>query len=245
MDIENKIASLADEMQLFHTKELHTTGKEWFNALKVYGNISAGKKILDVGCGTGFLSLLLAQNGYEVIAIDNSPSMLAAAQQAAHTHKAEKKIHFLQESAECTPFADSSFDIIISRSASWMFHEPERVYREWFRLLRPCGVVLNFDSNYMLPFYDATLYEKFQADERLLIEKYGDFHDCYHDQEFVDAAMNLPLAGVRRPQWDEDICKSIRFATVSCFLNLDAALIDPFSAIRYRSIPLFLVKATV
>lgn len=245
MDIESKLTSLAKEMQAFHVNEMLETGDQWFETLKTYSNISVGKKILDVGCGTGFLSLILARNNYEVVAIDNSPSMLAAAQQTACTYKIEEKIHFLKESAEHTSFEDASFDTIISRSAFWMFQEPEQVYREWFRLLRPHGVVLNFDANYMLPFYDAELYKKFQEDEYLLVEKYGSFHDCYHDQEFIDAAMSLPLAKKQRPQWDENICKAIGFSTVSCLVNLDTALIDPFSAIRYRSIPLFLVKATI
>ena len=50
--------------------------------------------------------------------------------------------------AEKLLFADESFDMVISRNLTWTLPHPQEAYREWQRVLKAGGVLLNFDGNY-------------------------------------------------------------------------------------------------
>ena len=103
-------------------------------------------KILDVGCGTGFFTILLAKEGYQVTGTDLTPEMVEKSRLLA----AEEGVDctFLQMDAELLSFEDHSFDMVISRNLTWTLPDVEQAYREWFRVLKPGGVLLNFDANY-------------------------------------------------------------------------------------------------
>lgn len=99
---------------------------------------------LDVGSGTGFLSLELAARGHRVTGVDFAPSMIALAE-----HKAAErglKIRFEQGDAEQLPFARASFDLVISRHVLWTLPHPEAAIDEWLRVLRPGGRLVIVDG---------------------------------------------------------------------------------------------------
>ncbi|MDY7023506.1 MAG: class I SAM-dependent methyltransferase [Cyanobacteriota bacterium] len=105
------------------------------------------QRILDLGCGTGSTTVILKQAfpEAEVIGLDLSPYMLAAAQAKA----ANLEIKFCHGMAEQTGFPDRSFDLV---SASLLFHEtpPEisqKIIQESFRLLRVGGEMIVLDGN--------------------------------------------------------------------------------------------------
>jgi ubiquinone/menaquinone biosynthesis C-methylase UbiE len=99
---------------------------------------------LDVGCGTGFLSLELAQRGHRVTGVDFAPSMLALAERKA----AERglAVHFEPADAEQLPYAPASFDLVISRHVLWTLPHPEAAIDEWLRVLRPGGRLVIVDG---------------------------------------------------------------------------------------------------
>jgi ubiquinone/menaquinone biosynthesis C-methylase UbiE len=90
---------------------------------------------LDVGCGTGFLSLELAHRGHHVTGIDFAPSMLALAERKAAERGLEARFQYAD--AEQLPFAAESFDLVISRHLLWTLPHPEAAIDEWLRVLRP------------------------------------------------------------------------------------------------------------
>ena len=105
-----------------------------------------GLDALDIGCGTGFLSLELAGRGHRVSGIDFAPAMLAEARRKAAER--DLAIRFEQGDAEQLPFAAGSFDLAVCRHLLWTLPHPEAALDEWIRVLRPGGRLVVVDSQF-------------------------------------------------------------------------------------------------
>lgn len=92
---------------------------------------------LDIGCGTGSLSLLLAAQGWRVTGVDLSPAMLAQAEEKAAA--AGYSIPFRVMDAAFPDLPPQSTNVIVCRHLLWMLPEPTQVLERWLRLLRPGG----------------------------------------------------------------------------------------------------------
>ncbi len=103
-------------------------------------------KILDIGTGPGFFSMILAEAGYHVTAVDYTPGMLEKAAQNAAKFIGKKKenIEFIRMDAQALDFEDESFDVIVSRNLTWNLPHPEMAYKEWLRVLKKGGQAAEF-----------------------------------------------------------------------------------------------------
>jgi ubiquinone/menaquinone biosynthesis C-methylase UbiE len=103
--------------------------------------IASGEQVLDVGCGTGTLAVAAARAapGVSVTGLDADPSILARARKKASGAKLE--IAFDQGMSTALPYADSSFDLVLS--TLFFHHLPDDAKRqtagELLRVLRPGG----------------------------------------------------------------------------------------------------------
>ena len=102
-------------------------------------------RVLDIGTGPGFYAIILARRGYDVTAVDYSEGMLQEAKRNAGA--LADKIRFARMDAQKLAFADGSFDAIVTRNLTWNLPDPAGAYREWMRVLRPGGALVNFDAN--------------------------------------------------------------------------------------------------
>jgi ubiquinone/menaquinone biosynthesis C-methylase UbiE len=97
----------------------------------------APRRVLDVGCGTGFLALRFAELGHTVTAVDLSPKMIDRARRRAE--EANHHIDFRVGNAVALDSPDATYDLVIARHVIWNLAEPGRGVAEWLRVLRPGG----------------------------------------------------------------------------------------------------------
>ena len=105
------------------------------------GRLAPGERVLDLGSGAGTDSLVAAQMvGPEgrVTGIDMTPQMLAKARRAA-TELGVGNVEFVEGEAESLPFADASFDVVISNGVIDLIPDKDAVFAELNRVLAPGG----------------------------------------------------------------------------------------------------------
>ncbi len=113
--------------------------ESWTQLLQAWVPSTAGT-VLDVGCGTDSLSVLLAGLGLRVIGIDLSPAMLAIAQAKAAACGFQIEFHLMD--AALPRFARRQFDVLVCRHLLWALPEPRQVLATWAGLLKHKGRVL-------------------------------------------------------------------------------------------------------
>jgi SAM-dependent methyltransferase len=91
--------------------------------------------VLDLGCGTGSLSLLASEQGHRVTGVDLSPAMVTLARQKL----AGRDAVFVIGDAAAPPVGEQRFDAVLVRHVLWALPDPGRALRHWAGLLRPGG----------------------------------------------------------------------------------------------------------
>lgn len=106
------------------------------------GTYDRCKKVLDAGCGGGRNLIYFLKNNYEVSGIDPNPGAISAVQQLATTLSPANTGSFTVASAENLPFADETFDLVISSAVLHFADNPdhfEQMIRSMWRVLKPGG----------------------------------------------------------------------------------------------------------
>jgi ubiquinone/menaquinone biosynthesis C-methylase UbiE len=107
---------------------------------------TAPADIVDLGCGTGSLSVLLAEEGYSVRGLDFSPDMIAAAGHKATA--AHRDIEFQVGDASSPPYEPSSYDVVLARHVLWALPDPAAALARWCRLLRRDGRLVLIEGHW-------------------------------------------------------------------------------------------------
>lgn len=102
--------------------------------------------ILDVGCGTGSLSLLLAERGHDVTGIDFAPAMIEVAR--AKSIAAGTSVTFVVQDAIAPQLPRQSVDAVIGRQVLWALPDRHTALRNWAELLRPGGCLLLIEGRF-------------------------------------------------------------------------------------------------
>jgi ubiquinone/menaquinone biosynthesis C-methylase UbiE len=108
--------------------------------------LEPGARVIDLGCGSGTFTALLARAGYDCVGLDISAKLLEVGR------RKHPQIEFVAGDIEHLPFPAESFDGALLSGVVHHFPDPSPCAAETFRLLRPRGHFLAFDPNRMNPF---------------------------------------------------------------------------------------------
>jgi ubiquinone/menaquinone biosynthesis C-methylase UbiE len=137
--------------QIFDSAPAHPDqSSPWYQLVLEYLGSVSGKRVLEVSCGRGGFSILLASKGAVVHAVDFAGSALRIARQKANKVETRKgKVLLAQTDAHHLPFADGIFDVVISCETIEHLVDPQQAVREMARVCKQEGLLYLTTPNYL------------------------------------------------------------------------------------------------
>ena len=225
-------------------KELAGSQREaWLHVLEEQFPEKEEMKILDIGTGPGFFPMILSEAGYTVTAVDYTEEMLEKAKEnlGKYTKYGLERVTLQRMDAQNLEFADETFDVVISRNLTWNLEKPEQAYQEWMRVLKPGGVLLNFDANWYGYLYDEEKKEAYEADRKKVEEQQLDDHYlCTDIDRMENIARQVPLSAMERPAW---VLESLGVCSIQTDSEIWKRVWSEEERLNYASTPMFLVRA--
>ena len=216
-------------------------GRKWFRELEKHLPENGKLKILDVGTGTGFFAVLLAQAGHRVEGVDLTPAMLKEARALAAQRGLD--ITFREMDAQTLDYEDGCFDAVISRNLTWTLPDPERAYGQWSRVLKPGGVLLNFDANWYRYLWDRGAEQAHARDRENLWASDVRDETAGTDVSAMEAiARQAPLSARMRPGWDLGVLRGLGLQAAAD-TEIWRQVWTREERINNASTPMFLVEA--
>ena len=250
MDIQEKInekwSERSDNYNGYVVDEFKTDRPaEWLRVIEANAPAARPLRVLDAGCGPGFFSVLLSRAGHIVTGIDGSERMLMHARANARAFSAEPELR--QGDFGCLDFPDGTFDLIVCRNVTHIIRQHLKVYGEWYRVLRPGGVLLIFDANWHLPYQPGPIREEAIRRERLVLEKYGRGYTHDGSYEYIDTPLEPEdfrvFGRAIRPDFDYGVLKQLPFVNISFDRDVTEKLWSEKEKLAYGATPLFMLRA--
>ena len=216
--------------------------ESWMSVIEE--QLPAGKrlKILDIGAGPGFFAIALAKRDHSVTAVDYTQAMLEKARENAGALGG--KIDFQRMDAHALDFPDAHFDAIVTRNLTWNLERPQDAYRDWFRVLKKDGVMLNFDAGWYSYLFDAQKEADYLRDRKTVAEQeLFDFESYSECSLMEDISRRLVLSRCPRPQTDVHMLKNAGFAQVTADTEIWRRTWSETERANCSSTPLFLLRA--
>ncbi len=198
-------------------------------------------RVLDAGTGPGFFALLLAEAGYQVTAVDCTREMLDKARENCGSYTAGISWH--RGDVQNLPFDSETFHVVVSRNVTWNLPDPQEAYREWRRVLKKDGLLLNFDADWYGYLYDEEKRSGYEKDRaRTLENQVTDYYQGTDIQAMEAIALQIPLSRQHRPAWDLDAMKRAGYAKIFCDGEIWKQVWNQEELLNNQNSPLFLVQ---
>ena len=220
-------------------EELASFRKEaWKKQIRGHLGGRTGLKVLDIGTGPGFFACILSEEGHAVTGIDSSEGMLEKAR--INADRLGVSPSFVKMDINALDFPDQTFDLIVSRNVTWTLEHPAEVYTELKRVLKDGGILLIYDANWHLHFYDEELMKKVRAREEAHLKKYGTREIVSNDD--MEYYLTAPLTHTQRPEWDIRILNNLGM-DVTVQEDIGQWLYEQWEKELYAESPLFEICA--
>ena len=145
--------------------------------------------------------------------------------------------------AEALDFADESFDVVVSRNLTWNLPHPGKAYAEWARVLKPGGLLLNFDANWYAYLFDGEAQAAYERDRANSAEQgVWDQNVGENFDVMEDIARRVPLSNIRRPDWDLALLQGLGLQA-EADEQIWQRVWSEEERLNFSSTPLFLVRA--
>lgn len=223
----------ADGFSSLHLAEFNSEKRQqWTAELLRYLPETSHLRILDVGTGSGFFALILSAMGHQVTGIDLTAEMIDAARETTNALHLDAEFRIMD--AEQPDFPDGTFDVVLSRNLTWTLPHLESAYAQWRRILKPGGLLLNFDGDYCRekPIAQQALPENHahKAIGRDLAEAYEHLKS------------ELAVCQEPRPAWDAALLQRVGFRDILVDQTLSQRLYHTADAF-YNPTPMFTIRA--
>jgi 2-polyprenyl-3-methyl-5-hydroxy-6-metoxy-1,4-benzoquinol methylase len=219
---KNIYASGSVQAEIFRVRQ--ATVLAWIDELA----LAPGSRVLEVGCGAGFMAVALAQRGLRVYAIDSTAAMIEQARCYAAESGVTELLSLDIGDVYSLTLEDGSFDLVIAIGVIPWLARPELAMREIARVTRPDGhVILTTDNRtrltYFLDPWLNPILSPLRRSVRSALERVGLLHrspdvtiETLHKPRFIDTALtSVGLLKIRS--------KTLGFG--------------PFSFLQYKFIP--------
>ncbi len=166
--------------------------------LPLLPEVMHGKRAIELGCGTGYVSAWMRRRGASVYAIDNSEAQLATARRLSDLYGLDN-VEWVHGNAETVDQPDGSFDFAISEYGAAIWCEPSTWIAEAHRLLRSGGELV-FLGNHPLAMVCAPLDGSLPVTDHLERDYFGlgrlDWRDAVDEPGGIE--FNLPISSWMR-----------------------------------------------
>ncbi len=124
------------------------TSSPWYRLVLEYIGDVAGRRVLEVACGRGGFVCRLANAGARVTGCDFSSAALRATRSKLCSNDHQCPAELVQADAQSLPFADSSFDLVVSCETIEHLPQVQSALAEFHRVTRPGGLLFLTTPNY-------------------------------------------------------------------------------------------------
>lgn len=204
--------------------------RRWMNEFEKQIQMDTPLRILDLGTGTGFFCFLLGAQGHRVTGIDLTEEMISEAKRTGEALNIPAAFYVMD--AENPTFEPGTFDVLVTRNLTWGLPHLETAYQNWHSLLKPGGILINFDADYCR-----------EKSEQALPENHA--HKGIPDwmkQEYEAFKAELRPGQQPRPMWDMALLEKAGFRDIQIDEEVYQRIYSEFDEF-YNPTPIFAITA--